>query len=137
ADAAEAATRRIPNPTPLTTQQGLLSFSSGAFTITCNVQLRKQLIVGLIPVRTALTRLGRVMAGQIVCGTVMPPARFLNLPSELGGLPVPGPFANSWDVTFLQSDLVTGELLFGILDFQVVIPINGVLCLYRGTLLGR
>lgn len=128
---APAATIGIVNQTPLTTQTGNLTFFSGTFSVTCAVQLRKQLRTGLIPVIAALTRLGRVAAGQLGPNC---PAAFLNLPPQLGGVPPIGPTPTSWDVSFLGSDPLTGELLFGILDFQVKFN-NG--CLYRGTLLGR
>lgn len=132
AGSASATTIGIVNQTPLTQQVGQLTFSGPTATFTCQVVLRKQLLTGLIPVRTgSLTRLGRVTSGQILnC----PGAAFLNLPPQLGGQPPIGPLPNSWDVSFLSSDLLTGEMLFGILDFQVRLP-NG--CLYRGTVLGR
>ncbi|MDO8210571.1 hypothetical protein [Conexibacter sp. CPCC 206217] len=136
AAASSATTIGILNQTPLTTQIGNLQFNG----INCNVTLRKQLLTGLILVRPSsqLTRLGRVAAGQINCPNVPGAAKFLNLPPELGGSPPIGPTPTSWDVSFLSSDLVTGELLFGILDFQVSIPIDPLTnCLYRGTLLGR
>ncbi|MDO8185325.1 hypothetical protein Q5424_06580 [Conexibacter sp. JD483] len=132
AGGASATTLGIANQTPLTTQVGQLQFVGATVTFACQVQLRKQLIVGLIPVVSSLTRLGKVAAGQINCPAGA--ASFLNLPPQLGGTPPPGPLATSWDVSFLASDLITGELLFGILDFQVKLP-NG--CLYRGTVLGR
>lgn len=131
-----ATTIGILNQTPLTTQIGNLQFNG----INCNVTLRKQLLTGLILVRPSsqLTRLGRVGAGQINCPIVPGAAKFLNLPANLGGSPPIGPNPNSWDISFLSSDLVTGELLFGILDFQVSIPLDPITnCLYRGTLLGR
>jgi len=50
---------------------------------------------------------------------------------------MPGPLPESWDVSFLASNLATGELNFGILDFQVRMVLPGTAgCLYRGTLLG-
>lgn len=131
AGSASASTTGIVNQTPLTTQQGQLTFAGATAAFTCQVQFRKQLRTGLIPVLVgALTRLGRVAAGQIGCAG----ASFLNLPPQLGGIPPIGPLPNSWDISFLGSDLLTGELVFGILDFQVRLP-NG--CLYRGTVLGR
>jgi hypothetical protein len=136
AAAAGATTIGIVNNTPLTTQQGPLTFSNGAAALTCQVILTKQLRTGLIPVlQTALTRLGRVASGRL---PNCPNVRFLNLPPVLGGQPPIGPFPTSWDVSFLASDLVTGELLFGILDVQIGIQnAAGEVCLYRGTLLGR
>lgn len=135
AASAAATTIGIVNQTPLTTQQGVLTFSNGSAALTCQVILTKQLRTGLIPVVTPLTRLGRVASGRLLnC----PNVRFLNLPPVLFGEPPIGPFPNSWDVSFLASDLATGELLFGILDFQVGIQnAAGQICLYRGTLLGR
>ncbi|ADB51699.1 hypothetical protein [Conexibacter woesei] len=133
AGASSATTIGIANQTPLTQQVGQLTFFNGSVNFNCTVVLRKQLIVGLILVRTtSLTRLGRVTSGQINCPAG--PAALLNLPLQLGGTPPIGPLPTSWDVSFLGSDLVTGEMLFGILDFQVRLPNN---CLYRGTLLGR
>lgn len=132
AGTASATTRGILIQGPALTQQvGLLTFAGPTTTFTCQVVLRKQLRLGLIPVMTQLTRIGRVTSGQIVnC----PGATFLNLPPQLGGTPPIGPTPTSWDISFLSSDLATGEMLFGILDFQVRLP-NG--CLYRGTVLGR
>lgn len=133
AGVASATTIGIINNTPLTTQVGNLQFVSPAMMINCNVQLRKQLTTGLIPVTSQLTRLGRVAAGRLIgC-----PGTLLSLPPELGGMPPIGPLPTSWDVSFLGSDLVTGELLFGILDFQIRLDVLPEGCLYRGTLLGR
>lgn len=134
AGSASATTIGIVNNTPLTTQTGQLNFVGPTAGFACQVQFRKLLNVGLILVRPTgqLTRLGRVVAGQIVCPGG--PANFLNLPLQLGGIPPIGPLPTSWDISFLGSDLVTGELVFGILDFQVKLP-NG--CLYQGTVLGR
>ncbi len=135
AASAAATTIGIVNQTPLTTQQGQLTLSNGEAAITCQVILTKQLRTGLIPVVTPLTRLGRVASGRFVnC----PNVKFLNLPPVLGGQPPIGPLPTSWDVSFLASDLATGELLFGILDVQIAITNTaGATCLYRGTLLGR
>jgi hypothetical protein len=132
AGSASATTIGIANNTPLTTQVGQLNFVGLTTNFVCQVQLRKLLRVGLIPVVSALTRLGRVVAGQIACPAG--PASFLNLPPQLGGIPPIGPLPTSWDISFLGSDLATGELVFGILDFQVKLP-NG--CLSQGTVLGR
>lgn len=135
AASAAATTIGIVNNTPLTTQQGQLTFSNGSAALTCQVILTKQLRTGLIPVVSSLTRLGRVASGRLLnC----PNVKFLNLPPVLGGQPPIGPLQNSWDVRFLASDLITGEMLFGILDFQIGIQnAVGDVCLYRGTLLGR
>lgn len=136
AAAGSASTIGINIGTPLTTQNGTLQFIQGGFVTSCNVQMTKQFIVGLTLVNpTALTRIGKVTSGRLLnC----PQARFLNLPSVLGGQPPIGPLPTSWDVSFLSSDLLTGDMLFGILDFQISLPnASGALCLYRGTLLGR
>lgn len=135
AASAAATTIGIVNNTPLTTQQGVLTFSNGSAALTCQVILTKQLRTGLIPVVSSLTRLGRVASGRLLnC----PNVKFLNLPPVLGGQPPIGPLPTSWDVRFLASDLITGEMLFGILDFQIGIQnAVGDVCLYRGTLLGR
>lgn len=134
---ASATTIGILNKTPLTTQNGVVQFVGGGFNITCAVILTKTLIVGLIPVQPTplLTVLGKVGSGQLQnCSA---PAQLLNLPPQLGGSPPPGPTPSSWDVSFLSSNLATGDLNFGILDFQVAIQINtAAICLYRGTLLG-
>lgn len=133
AGSASATTRGIVINTPLTTQTGPLNFIGPTSNFVCQVQFRKQLIVGLTPFGVAaLTRIGKVAAGQIACPAG--PATFLNLPPQLGGQPPIGPLPSSWDISVLGSDLATGELVFGILDFQVRLP-NG--CLYRGTVLGR
>ena len=39
----------------------------------------------------------------------------------------PGPNPESWDISFLSSNLPGGELNFGILDFQVSIFVPGTL----------
>jgi hypothetical protein len=123
------------NQPPLVNQIGVLNFREplGAM-IVCATTLTKTLITQeLIPVATGLTKIGKVTSGRF-----MPecPAVYLNLPRMLGGFPPPGPTPTSWDLSFLSSNLVTGELNFGILDFQVRVNVNGVLCLYRGALLG-
>ena len=64
------------------------------------------------------------------------PIAFLNLPPNLGGVPGPGPNPESWDLSFLSSNLPEGELNFGILDFQIIYDQFPEECLYRGTLLG-
>ncbi len=131
---ASATTRGIYIQTPLTTQVGQLNFSGPGINLPCQVQIRKTYFFGLVPVNPAgLTRIGRVRAGLITCPV---PATFLNLPRELGGGPI-GPTPTSWDIAFRASDLVTGEMIFSILDVQVAFVINGAACLYRGTLTGR
>ena len=131
---ASATTNGILINTQLTTQTGIVQLTAGPVILNCNVVLRKELTVGLTPVNPfGLTRIGRVTSGQLIgCG-----AAFLNLPPNLGGIPVIGPTPTSWDLSFLSSDLVTREMLFGILDFQISPggPLAG--CLYRGSLLFR
>lgn len=136
AAASAASTTGIQIGTPLTTQNGTLQFNQGGFITNCNVVMTKQFIVGLTPVSSSgLTRIGKVTSGQL---PNCPQAKFLNLPTVLGGQPPIGPLPTSWDVSFLASDLLTGDLLFGILDFQVSLPNAArAICLYRGTLLGR
>jgi hypothetical protein len=120
---------------PLVAQRGTLTFNTGVLIFTCGARFTKRLITGvLIPVRTQLTKLGKVRSGQITeCPYV---AEFLNLPPMLG-MGMPGPLPESWDFRFLSSNLATGEMNMAILDFQVriVLP-NTFGCLYRGTLLG-
>lgn len=134
AGAASATTTGIAINTQLTTQVGPVQLRAGPIIINCTFLLRKELVTGLTLVNpVGLTRIGRVTSGQILgCG-----AAFLNLPPNLGGIPPIGPGATSWDLSFLASDLTTGELLFGILDFQISPggPLAG--CLYQGTLLFR
>jgi hypothetical protein len=137
AGTATATTTGILNQTPLVTQNGNLQFSGAGFNINCNVVLTKTLIVGLIPVNPSpiLTKLGKVASGRLANCSL--PTTLLNLPTTLGGSPPPGPLPTSWDVSFLSSNLTTGDLNFGILDFQVAIQLNSATtCLYRGTLLG-
>jgi hypothetical protein len=124
---------RITEPA-LVTQRGIMRFTAGAEIITCNVTLTKTLITQeLIPLRPGLIKLGKITSRVTPpeCGAVI-----LNLPRMLGGLPRPGPLPESWDLSFLSSTLPTGELNFGILDFQVQIDQLGGICLYRGPLLG-
>lgn len=135
AGSASATTRGIWINTPLTTQTGTLTFRSGARTAICNITITKTFIAGLVPVNPAgLTRIGRVTSISFVATPDCQPI-FLNIPTTLGGIPVPGPLPNSWDIGYLSSDLATGNLRFGILDVQVS-PFAGVACLYRGALLG-
>lgn len=137
ASAASATTTGILNQTPLVTQNGNLQFMGGGININCNVVLTKALIVGLIPVNPppVLTKLGKVSSGRLQNCSL--PTTLLNLPTTLGGSPPPGPLPTSWDVSYLSSNLTTGDLNFGILDFQVAIQLNSAtVCLYRGTLLG-
>lgn len=118
----------------LTNQRGVLRFREPlGGEIICATTLTKTLITEeLIAVRPELTKLGKITSGRMLeC-----PAAFLNLPPILGGIPGPGPNPGSWDVFFLSSNLPGGELNFGILDFQVRITLGGVVCLYRGILLG-
>jgi hypothetical protein len=120
----------------LVLQRGILRFTIGLEMVNCNVTLRKTLITEeLIDVEPPpfLTRIGRVMSGRIAleCGIL-----FLNLPPVLGGIPGPGPNPESWDISFLSSNLPEGELNFGILDFQIIFDQFPEDCLYRGTLLG-
>jgi hypothetical protein len=133
---ASATTREILIERPmLVAQRGTLTFNAGMLIFTCSASFSKRLITGqLIPVNTLLTKLGRMRAGQI---TECPyPAELLNLPLALG-MGMPGPLPESWDLRFLSSNLATGAMNFGILDFQVRIVLPGTAgCLYRGTLLG-
>ncbi|HEU4702816.1 MAG TPA: hypothetical protein VFS37_10065 [Conexibacter sp.] len=126
----------IENP-QLVVQRGRWTFNNGmGLVFQCNSTMLKRLIVGqLIPVREPLTRLGKVRAGRLAPECPFN-TRFLNLPLQLGE-GMPGPLAESWDISFLSSNLATGALNFGILDFQVRIVLPGTMgCLYRGTLLG-
>lgn len=122
---------------PLVTQRGVLRFTAGVQVIVCNATLTKTLITQeLIPVRPGgLTKLGKITSGRVMgCAR---PTMLLNLPRFLGGIPAPGPNPESWDLSYLSSNLPGGELNFGILDFQAQIMLNEVMfCLYRGALLG-
>ncbi len=133
---ASATTRGIVivNP-PLVVQRGRWIFNTGMLAFTCRSTMLKRLITGLlIPVTTPLTRLGKMRAGRL--SECLYPTTFLNLPLQLGE-GMPGPLPESWDISFLSSNLATGALNFGILDFQVRIQLPGTNgCLYRGTLLG-
>lgn len=135
AAAAPAATFGIAIATPLTEQIGMARIVAGPIIMECQILLRKEMVVGLTIVnRVGLTRIGRITSGRLFgC-----PAAVLNLPFDLGGMfPRPlGPGARSWDISFLSSDPATGDLLFGILDFQLSLGV-GPGCLYSGTLLGR
>jgi hypothetical protein len=127
---------RIENP-QLVVQRGRWTFNTGmGLVFVCNSTMLKRLITGqLIPVRTPLTRLGKIRAGRLSAECPYNTA-FLNLPLQLGD-GMPGPLPESWDVSFLSSNLETGALNFGILDFQVRMVLPGTMgCLYRGTLLG-
>lgn len=119
----------------LVVQRGFLRFREpvGA-EIICNTTLTKTLIIEeLVKVRPGLVKLGKVTSGQL--GAECPGTTFLGLPRQLGG--IPGPLPESWDISFLSSNLPGGELNFGILDFQVSIFVPGTMgCLYRGTVLG-
>ena len=119
---------------PLVTQRGVMRFTTGIGMIVCNVTMTKTLNTqALIPVSSGLTKIGKITSRF-----TMPecPATILNLPRFLGGMPGPGPLPESYDLSFLSSDLLTGEMKFGILDFQVSVPGLGGPCLYRGALLG-
>jgi hypothetical protein len=124
------------NEPQLVLQRGILRFTIGLEVVNCNVTLRKTLIneelIDVAPL-PFLTRIGRVMSGRLglECGLTL-----LNLPPTLGGIPGPGPNPESWDISFLSSNLPEGELNFGILDFQVFVDHFPEDCLYRGTLLG-
>lgn len=125
---------QIVNPM-LVVQRGTWNFTAGGLNFACNSTMLKRLIVGLIPVRETLTRLGKIRAGRLAAECPFN-TRFLNLPLVLGE-GQPGPLPESWDVSFLSSNLVTGDLNFGILDFQIRMVLPGTAgCLYRGTLLG-
>lgn len=134
AAAAPAATLGIAIGTPLTEQLGIIRLTAGPVIMECQVLLRKEMVVGLTLVNPrGLTRIGRITSGRIFgC-----PAVTLNLPEQLGA-PIPpiGPTPRSRDISFLSSDPVTGDLLFGILDFQLSLGLPPG-CLFSGTLLGR
>lgn len=120
----------------LVVQRGTWTFDTGAgLVFTCNSTMLKRLIVGqLIPVRETLTKLGKIRAGRLAAECPFN-TRFLNLPLVLEA--IPGPLPESWDISFLSSNLFTGALNFGVLDFQVRMVLPGTMgCLYRGTLLG-
>jgi len=120
---------------PLVTQQGVLTFREplGGVVAVCNATFTKTLITErLIPVLPELVKLGKVTSGFLSeC-----PAVLLNLPPVLGGQPEPGPNPESWDISYLSSNLPEGELNFGILEFQVQVNAGPVPCLYQGALLG-
>jgi len=119
----------------LVVQRGRWTFNTGALAFTCNSTMLKRLTLGLIPVRETLTRLGKVRAGRLAVECPYE-TRFLNLPLQLGE-GMPGPLPESWDISFLSSNLETGALSFGVLDFQVRMMLPGTMgCLYRGVLLG-
>jgi hypothetical protein len=121
----------------LVAQRGTMRFTAFGVEvpILCSVVLAKTLITEvLIPVTPELVKLGKVRAGRFIECNYQ--TQFLNLPMQLGE-GVPGPLEESWDITFLSSNLLEGQLRFGILDFQVRILLpGGIPCLYRGTLLG-
>jgi hypothetical protein len=125
---------RIEGP-QLVVQRGSLAFNGGGVAMTCRATLFKRLITQeLIPVTAGLTKLGKIRAGHF--GECPFATTFLNLPPQLG-MEMPGPLPESWDISYLSSNLVEGQLSFGILDFQVSIVLPGTNgCLYRGTLLG-
>lgn len=120
---------------PLVVQRGRWTFNTGMLAFQCRSTMLKRLILGLTPARETLTRLGKVRAGRLAVECPYE-TRFLNLPLQLGE-GMPGPLPESWDLSFLSSNLATGALNFGILDFQVRMVLPGTQgCLYRGTLLG-
>jgi len=124
---------RITEPS-LVTQRGFLRFTEtlGA-QIICNTTLTKTLITEeLVKVRPELVKLGKVMSGRFPAEC---PAVYLNLARQLG-MGIPGPNPESWDISYLSSNLPEGELNFGILDFQVQLTFGVTVCLYRGVLLG-
>jgi hypothetical protein len=125
---------RIDEP-PLVAQRGIFRFSSGVTIVMCNATLAKTMVIGLVPVQSGrLTKLGRVVSGRVMECTYR--STLLNLPARLGE-GEPGPLPESWDMSFLSSNLVEGQLNFGILDFQIGILLPGTQgCLYRGALLG-
>ena len=135
--AASATTQGIQiNEPQLVRQIGMLRFTIGAEMVICNVTLTKTLITErLVSVRPfpMLTKLGKVTSAELgpECFVTI-----LNLPTKLGGFPAPGPNPESWDISFLYSDLPEGQLHFGILEVQIAYDQPGILCLYEGTLLG-
>ena len=135
---ASATTREILIENPqLVVQRGTWTFNTGAGLIfSCNSTMLKRLMIGqLIPVRTPLTKIGKMRAGRLSAECPYNTA-FLNLPLQLGD-GMPGPLPESWDISFLFSNLVEGQMSFGILDFQVRMMLPGTMgCLYRGTVLG-
>lgn len=119
----------------LVAQRGTFHFSApGIEFIFCNAVLAKTMVIGLVPLQTGvLPKIGRIVAGRIECNYT---TTFLYLPRQLGD-GEPGPLPESWNVSFLSSNLVEGQLNFGILDFQVrIILPGGFQCLFRGPLLG-
>ncbi|MDO8210573.1 hypothetical protein [Conexibacter sp. CPCC 206217] len=136
AGSASATTRGIQIFTALTTQRGTIRIPVGPAFLTCQVELTKTFVRGLVPVNPfGLTRIGQITSFRATPAIDCPIA-VLNVPERLGA-GIIGPLPTSWDISYLASDLLTGELLFGILDFQISPggPLAG--CLYRGTLLGR
>jgi hypothetical protein len=135
---ASATTREILIENPqLVVQRGTWTFNTGAgLVFSCRSTMLKRLIIGqLIPVTTPLTKIGKMRAGRLSVECPYNTA-FLNLPLQLGD-GMPGPLPESWDISFLSSNLVTGQLSFGVLDFQIGMLLPGTMgCLYRGTLLG-
>lgn len=142
ASVAEATTRGIRIHTPLTTQRGVVRMVGigGPLPpppiVECELELTKQFIDGLVPVNPfGLTRIGRITSLRATLSSTCNP-NILNMPRQLNGFPPIGPLPTSWDIGYLASDLITGDLLFGILDVQLS-PFPNRDCLYRGTLLGR
>jgi len=124
---------RITEP-QLVVQRGFFRFSETlGLQIVCNTTLTKTLITEeLVKVRPGLVKLGRVTSGRFPLEC---PAVYLGIPRQLG-LGEPGPNPESWDISYLSSNLPEGQLNFGILDFQVRITLGMAVCLYRGVLLG-
>lgn len=118
--------------TPLTTQNGLLELRSGFRIMHCQVVISKEMVPGLTVVNPfGLTRIGRIRSWQaLTC-----PAAVLGVPASL--VEPMRPDAPNWDISFLSSDPVTGELFFGILGFQISPGGQWAGCLYSGTVLGK
>lgn len=132
ASPAAATTFGIEIFTPLTTQNGVIELRSGFRIMHCQVVISKELTPGLTVVRPfGLTRIGRIRAWQ----TLDCPAAVLGVPATLQA--GPPPVAPNWDISYLFSDLVTGELYFGILGFQISPGGFWAGCLYTGTVLGK
>lgn len=132
ASPANATTFGIEILTPLTMQDGVIQLRSGFRIMHCRIVVSKELTPGLTLVnRFGLTRIGRIRAWQ----TLDCPAAVLGVPATLQAFPPP--VAPNWDISFLFSDLVTGELYFGILGFQISPGGPWAGCLYGGTVLGK
>jgi hypothetical protein len=132
ASPATATTFGIEILTPLTMQVGQIVMRSGFRILPCDIAIAKELAPGLTLVnRFGLTRLGRIRAWQsLTCQ-----AGVLGVPRSLQE--GPPPVAPNWDISYLFSDLVTGELYFGILGFQISPGGPWAGCPYGGTVLGK